>query len=67
MWALRTNGIRRQRKGIGRGAMFIKRWIGRYLARLIVLGAISAGTKALKDLKGGGGAKKKVLKVVGKR
>jgi hypothetical protein len=47
--------------------MFIKRWIGRYLARLIVLGAVSAGTKALKDLKGGGGAKKMVLKVVGKR
>lgn len=47
--------------------MFIKRWIGRYLARLIVLGAISAGTKALKDLKGDSGAKKKVLKVLGKR
>ena len=46
--------------------MFIKRLIGRYLARLVIMGAISAGAKAFKNVKKGGAPRKRILKVVGK-
>jgi hypothetical protein len=46
--------------------MFIKRWLARYLARLLIMGAISAGAKALKNVKKGGSPGQKILKIVGK-
>ena len=46
--------------------MGIKRRIRRYVTRLVILGAISAGSKALKDLKRGGQKEKGILKLVRK-
>jgi hypothetical protein len=46
--------------------MGIRRRVGRYLTRLLVLGAISAAAKYFKGMKEGGARRNNILKLVGR-